>query len=135
MGTTSCNNISVQKLKGELTEAWESDEGKSRPIAAAHIKGQYYVVKEITKKGEQPYRVIILTLLSGYGHSWSWKTMDEGMGPYYFDCPPLLLAIAAEPFNKWAKRWRENCRRVYLGLAEERELVEENMKQIRSGGW
>lgn len=37
------------------------------------------------------------------------KSMDESMGPYYFDCPERLLAASTCTLSE-APAWREKCR-------------------------
>jgi len=48
-------------------------------------------------------RSIVLALLD--------KTMDESMGPYYWDCPTSLLDLMGEPRNEDARQWRAEVRR------------------------
>ena len=54
-------------------------------------------------------RVLILDLIEKRGdRDWGYKTMDEGMHPYTYDCPLALLALLGEPRNEDAKNWRKN---------------------------
>jgi len=58
-------------------------------------------------------RNIVLALLDKEAGSgwWGFKTMDESMGPYYWDCPTSLLDLMGEPRNEDARQWRAEVRR------------------------
>lgn len=57
-------------------------------------------------------KVIVVCLLScdrsnrNYPH-WGYKDMDEGMHPYYFNCPERILAQSTVPDKSG---WRASCR-------------------------
>ena len=68
-----------------------------------------YVLHESGKPGETE-RWIGVYLLAKDDGNWGYKDMDEGMGPYAYDCPISYLDEADPPRNETAKRWREQCR-------------------------
>ena len=41
---------------------------------------------------------------------WGHKSIDETMGPYYFDCPLRILNAASPTDNTDAQEWRQACR-------------------------
>lgn len=43
-------------------------------------------------------------------YNFSYKDMDETMGPYYCDCPNSILDILSPTENEYALAWREKCR-------------------------
>jgi len=55
----------------------------------------------------------IVFLLSCRKTEWAFKEMGESVMPYSFDAPKKLLDKLdqlGEPFNDYAKQWRERCR-------------------------
>lgn len=43
--------------------------------------------------------------------NFSYKPMDEFMGPYCYDCPESILKLLSPvPEDSWAYEWREKCR-------------------------
>lgn len=63
---------------------------------------------------EQPvWAAIFLTSTKVYDDpyfNFSYKDLDETMGPCECDCPVSILDLLTEPYNKWASDWREKCR-------------------------
>lgn len=43
--------------------------------------------------------------------NFSYKVMDESMGPYKHDCPIGILNLLTETENEWGNKWREKCRK------------------------
>jgi hypothetical protein len=44
-------------------------------------------------------------------YNFSYKDMDESMGPYYFRCPNDILDLLSETDNKGSLEWRSACRK------------------------
>ena len=42
-------------------------------------------------------------------YNFSYKDMDESMGPGYYDCPESILKLLSPTENKYALEWREKC--------------------------
>lgn len=60
-------------------------------------------------KAEEPHNFIMLHLLEKHDGCWSWKDIDESMGPNYWDCPLTLLRES--PLNtKGAQDWAKDVR-------------------------
>lgn len=49
--------------------------------------------------------VAIVTMIEGGG----WKTMDESMGPYAWDCPASILSLLSPTTSEYALKWRAKC--------------------------
>jgi len=84
-------------------------------------------VSDLTIKGNTAYGIYwwkdaetnntkheaIVFLLSCRKDEWAFKEMGESVMPYYFNAPKKLLDKLdqlGEPFNDYAKQWRERCR-------------------------
>lgn len=52
------------------------------------------------------HKTIDVVLIEGRPGDWRSKTMNESAGPYYYDCPPALLAKADPATNEQAQNWR-----------------------------
>jgi hypothetical protein len=51
-------------------------------------------------------RVIGCFLLGACSDGWGYKPMDEGMHPYYYDCPLRLLELAPVACEEWRAKVR-----------------------------
>lgn len=95
------SNWTRQELIQELTSR-ERFSGakiiKSRMIGNRH----WHVVELADGK-----RFIGLDIISKHGSEYGYKSMDESMGPHYYDCPLSFLALAGEPTGI-AADWRED---------------------------
>lgn len=65
-------------------------------------------------------RIIGLFLMEVRSGVWGYKSMDETMHPYYYDCPLRLLENATEPLNDSAREWRENVRKHHAHKAAQK---------------
>ena len=43
-------------------------------------------------------------------YNFSYKEMDETVGPCYYDCPKGILDLLTPTNNEWANNWRTKCR-------------------------
>lgn len=66
--------------------------------------------------------VILLHYASKDYHNFGYKEMDEGMGPYYYNCPPEILDLLSETDNVNALGWRERCRENAKKSARKKKL-------------
>lgn len=141
MGTSHCNSITKERLFAELTAPFTNTDHKGvvkevRSIASAWVGNQFFLVREVkvTPTDDDPYsgpykyRFIDVTIIEGYGKSWSWKEMTETMHPYHYDCPALLIAIAGPPRYECGASWRRNCIHAQL----ESEFKFDQISYIRS---
>jgi hypothetical protein len=62
-----------------------------------------------------------LDLLKRGGNDWWVKSMDETMGPYYYDCPMRLIRAASPPVSETAATWRKDVEAWHKKKAEERK--------------
>jgi len=85
-----------------IKEAEELATGYS--IAARRTVGNehWYVVKG----PEFPEGIICLALLRKERDGWSYKPMDESVGPYYWRCPLAFLRLAKEYNAEWRAKVR-----------------------------
>lgn len=116
--------------KAECDAYWE--EGLNRghfEVVKSTIKGSVYyaAVKPLKKcigkneKGEYQYTDIPLSEQKIFGvvfltsidskdyYNFSYKDMDETVGPHYYDCPKSILDILSPTDSEYAKKWREKC--------------------------
>lgn len=116
--------------KAECDAYWE--EGLNRghfEVVKSTIKGSVYyaAVKPLKKcigkneKGEYQYTDIPLSEQKIFGvvfltstdskdyYNFSYKDMDETVGPCYYDCPKSILDILSPTDSEYAIKWREKC--------------------------
>lgn len=134
MGWTSYHATHYKKgnidRKAECDAYWE--EGLNRghfEVVKSTIKGSVYyaAVKPLKKcigkneKGEYQYTDIPLSEQKIFGvvfltstdskdyYNFSYKDMDETVGPCYYDCPKSILDILSPTDSEYAIKWREKC--------------------------
>ena len=134
MGWTSYHATHYKKgnidRKGECDAYWE--EGLNRghfEVVRSSMKGRVYyaAVKPLKKcigkneKGEYQYTDIPLSEQKIFGvvfltstdskdyYNFSYKDMDETVGPCYYDCPKSILDILSPTDSEYAIKWREKC--------------------------
>lgn len=70
------------------------------------------VYKEIPESEQEVWAAIFITStnMKDY-YNFSYKDMDEGMGPGYYDCPKSILDLLTPvPSQTESFNWREKCR-------------------------
>lgn len=67
----------------------------------------------VMQNKENGKKLIAFDLIKKFGKNLAVKSMDESMGPYYYDCPAKFLDMVPESealgFNAdWRNRWAAN---------------------------
>ena len=69
------------------------------------------IVVDIPIKEQQVFAAIFLTSTDNKDYfNFSYKDMDETMGPYKYDCPKGILNLLTPTDNEYANNWRAKCR-------------------------
>lgn len=68
--------------------------------------GRYYAVEEV-KTGDVFAVVALGRKTRG---EVSIKLVDEGMGPFHWDCPASILNLLSPTTSEYALKWRDECR-------------------------
>ncbi len=104
-----------QSKKQQVAELIEGNENKK--YVAHSLKGNHlWVVWDLGEKG----KVIGLDLLAvekGYAYN---KPLDETMGPFYYDCPLILLEKAGED-SLANKEWRNKVVEYWADKANKKK--------------
>ena len=129
MHATHYKNGTVDR-KAECDYYWEGglNSGHFEVIKSRMVGSTYYAAVKILKKyigknekGEYQYSdippseqetfaVIFLTStnMKDY-YNFSYKDMDETVGPYSYDCPKSILDVLSPTDSEYAKKWRKKC--------------------------
>lgn len=69
------------------------------------------IIVDIPTDEQQVFGVVFLTStdVKDY-HNFSYKEMDETVGPCYYDCPKGILDLLTPIDSEWANNWRAKCR-------------------------
>jgi hypothetical protein len=86
----------------------------SRIVESAYGPGQgqsvfYAAVETETESGTEVWAMVVLTH-GRAGASFSWKAMDETVGPCEDQCPARVLDRLTPTKSRWASEWRARCR-------------------------
>jgi len=109
MGWLHIRGASKDYVVRELTQGWNNPEsGASGSVLAHTLRGNvlYCVHEQINTKTHTVERFIGVHLLSVERGDWGYKRMDEGMHPYYYDCPVSYFHLAGVASTKRAQEWR-----------------------------
>lgn len=103
-----------------------SMDGTSRVLSHALRGNQLWIAWEYHKysEGEDPKKIVLLYLISTNQGSYGYKTMDESMGPYYYDCPDHVIKAAGPTTNEYALAWRAKVK--------EAKAAKKNQKSLRA---
>lgn len=69
------------------------------------------IIVDIPLETQQVFGIVFLTQVDTKDyHNFSYKDMDETMGPCYYDCPKSILDLLSPTNNEYANNWRAKCR-------------------------
>lgn len=81
----------------------------SKVLAIKNVRAGAWVVWEIEKPDGTADRFIECILVERKRGSYGYKTMDEGMHPYYYDCPIKFLTLAPVASEAWRAEVRAHA--------------------------
>lgn len=95
--------------------------GKFEVLKSSMVGSTYYAAVKRTRfatetepEQVQVWAVICLTSTDMKDYfNFSYKDMDESMGPYNYDCPKGILDLLTPTDSEWANNWRQACREHY----------------------
>ncbi len=107
MGWTETHKKPGMSIKAFFEQEFNS--GTARILECAVVKNTAYLAYQYANGHISAIVCLIEYPDNGY-YNIAYKDIDEGMGPFFYDCPPAILDMLAEPPNKNAKDWRDSCR-------------------------
>ena len=79
-------------------------------LAEAFAKNVYYAAIRDNRNNEVWCLVCLTGTTTADYYDFGYKTMEDSMGPCYYDCPDRILDLLTPTENEWANEWREKCR-------------------------
>lgn len=77
---------------------------------AGKDESENYIYEDIPENEREAFAVVFLTSTDMKDHfNFSYKDMDESMGPYKYDCPKGILDLLSPTTNEYALKWRQLC--------------------------
>lgn len=107
MGLTSFINLTGLSKKDTMTHELERY-GSVKVLKCAIVRGVYYGACESAKHPGEVWAIVCL--VKTRNAEFSFKDMDETMGPYFYDCPKSILDMLTPTTSEWANAWRSKCR-------------------------
>lgn len=94
--------------------------GKFEVLKSCISGSTYYAAVKRTKfatetepEDSRVFAAIVLTSVNNKEwFNFSYKDMDETVGPYQYGCPKSILDLLSPTDNEYAKKWRERCYEV-----------------------
>ncbi len=117
MGWTSTYKSKYEKTKDYLERElfqWDNKEYEYKSLdgGLSHYSTYYGAIEKVSKKtGEREvFAVVVLVRFSrNKEFNFSYKALDEGMGPVEAHCPERILKLLTPTNNKNANDWRKAC--------------------------
>lgn len=123
MGWTSYQATHYDK-RGNIDRKAECDSlmnNSTHKVLKSSIKGSiYYAALKYTEDFIEKYpnykdavfAVVIITSVDNKDpyFNFSYKDMDESMGPCFYDCPLSILNLLTPTDSEFANQWRDTCR-------------------------
>lgn len=101
--------ITTKKAREDYVRNEVFDNARVEVLAVDGSKTDTYAAARLKESGDV---VAIVVLFETRGGETMMKTMDEGMHPYYYDCPDRIMNLLTEPRDETSKKWREGVREV-----------------------
>lgn len=111
---SECDNM----LNDNMVDRDNKIIGKFEVLKSSMVGSVYYAAvkrthfaTETTPEYSKVFAAIFLTSTSSKDYfNFSYKDMDESVGPYYYDCPKGILDLLTPTDNELANNWRMKCR-------------------------
>ncbi len=121
-GTDELNRIADRELQGEHIKILDRS-------AWLNWNSHRYSLVEITEPGKERLLCIAVTVVEYRDNQVCWKTMDDSMGPYMYDCPTRLVKKANKTptRNETAAKWRAKV----LAEADKKSRTDKLLREMR----
>ena len=94
--------------------------GKFEVLKSSMVGSTYYAAVKKTKFATETepenirvFAAIVLTSVNNKKwFNFSYKDMDESVGPYQYSCPKSILDLLSPTDYEYAKKWRKHCYEV-----------------------
>lgn len=132
--------------KAEMDYRWTQEESEDyaqlRVLKSSMVGSVYYAAVEVSEneKMVQVFGVTGLTSVDNNDYyNFSYKDIDETMGPYSYDCPIGILNLLTDTDNENALEWRKECRKRHEEKKRKQKirnsLVEGKKYKVRLYDW
>ncbi|QRY31872.1 hypothetical protein JVX96_00655 [Variovorax sp. PDNC026] len=129
MGTITYRATKDQAIHDELISVATA----STVLAHRAIGNRLWFLAQ-TRSGEHAGRIWIgLTLIDSRRREVAVKSMDETVGPYYYDCPLSFLDRADAPVGPYAGPWREQVRAFHASRSARRAAIRPGLRVSYEG--
>ena len=124
MGWLFTQDATRQDVIDELVAPYENVDSRTDTLGHSARGNQLWVVREQTDKATGlKQRYIMLNLLGfNKGYGWGYKNMDEGMHPYFYNCPLKFLDMVPVANEEWREKVRQYHTRKNHNTALKRSL-------------
>ena len=117
MGWTSYHIDGKINRKAECDNLYncETDKYIWKVLKSVIVGSTYYAAVEKTDKDTGKSKIFAGVCLTSVDnsdwHNFSYKDMDESVGPFESKCPNSILNLLTETKYEYANEWRERCRK------------------------
>ena len=77
------------------------------------------IYESLPKEDQSTFAAVFVTSVDNNDYyNFSYKDMEESMGPCYYDCPVNILNVLSPTDSEFANNWREQCRQKAKGTSK-----------------
>ncbi len=110
---------SLHRAPGTSDRQWVTDNLLLKGmeiVACATKRGVFYAAvrngRDVVPSGYTWALVVLMQRNPRSHYNFTYKDMDETMGPSYYDAPAAVLDALSPTDSEWANQWRETCRKA-----------------------
>lgn len=102
----NCDMVKDSKVIGKFEVKKSSVRGSTYYAAVKQTK----FATDTEEESSKTFGMVVLTKtnIAEYDN-FSYKEIDENMGPNKYGCPAIIINMLDETDNEYAKKWREKC--------------------------
>lgn len=109
-------------VSGRIDKKKEAEKQLSCKVVKSAVKGNTWYGACELGDGQIIGAVILMHTNSKDYYNFSYKIVEESMGPCESECPESILKLLTPTENEWANQWRDRCREYNARKAELHKL-------------
>ena len=118
---TKYKNSRTIDRKAEIDALWNEEINQNCKVLKSSMVGSvYYGAIQVDENNIHAAICLTSVDMQEY-YNFSYKLMDETMGPMYFDCPVGILKLLTKTDDEYANEWRRRCWENYESKRSEKK--------------
>ncbi len=111
MGWDFTRGASKQDIVDELTRPFKTDNVEAKTLKYKVKGNTLWQVLEYKENETTKVLIVCCLLKNKRGYGWGYKSMPEGMHPFYYNCPLEYFLLAPVACQEWRDKCQETQRK------------------------